>query len=312
MLTGRVLDSVTGLPVPGAKLVLQELSQSEADGGGVFSIAVPQAGTISIEAEAAGYFPRRTHARTGSAARLEIELLPQGNEKFDLSFYDHVFRFLGESGTNRWVTEPSFEILGRVFDCVDHQTTDACDLFEATDELVPGQFLALARDVVTADSARYTGGAVLGTSVQITEVTPGTRITRSQAWVRDKVRFVIARMPTDSSWATRWIYSGTSNYYSSFIVISKAHKAERGVYSHELAHALGFSHPIDGYSVPIPSIMRYGDLDGPHPNDILHGAILYRRPPGSRTPDVDPDDFVLNALRAPIAGAGELIEQTMR
>jgi hypothetical protein len=58
--------------------------------------------------------------------------------------------------------------------------------------------------------------------------------------------------------------------------------------------------------------MRYGHGDEPHPSDILHGAILYRRPPGSRTPDVDPDAFVLNALRAPVLGAGDLIQQTMR
>jgi hypothetical protein len=242
---------------------------------------------------------------------LAIGLLPR-DERFDLDFYDHVFRWLGESGTELWTTEPSFEILTRVFDCVDHQTTDACDLFEATDEMVPGQFLSLARDVISADSPRYTGGAVLGTNLQIVDVPPGTRITRSEAWVRDKIRFVIARMPTDFSWATRWVYRGTSSYFSSFIVICKTHKAERGVYSHELAHALGYSHPIDGYSVPIPSIMRYGHGDEPHPSDILHGAILYRRPPGSRTPDVDPDAFVLNALRAPVLGAGDLIQQTMR
>jgi hypothetical protein len=32
--------------------------------------------------------------------------------------------------------------------------------------------------------------------------------------------------------------------------------------------------------------------------DELHGRILYRRPPGSRTADKDPESFVVNALRS--------------
>jgi hypothetical protein len=33
------------------------------------------------------------------------------------------------------------------------------------------------------------------------------------------------------------------------------------------------------------------------PHDVLHGRILYRRPPGSRTADRDPESYVINALR---------------
>jgi hypothetical protein len=220
---------------------------------------------------------------------------------------------VGQSGTTRWATIPSFEILTQVFDCVEHDTTEACDVFEATDEPVPGLFIARVREVVAADVPRYTGGAILPTEVQLVSVAPSTRITRSEAWVRDKVRFIVARLPTGSSWATRWVYSGTSSYYSAFIVINKAtHKDERGVYSHEVAHALGFSHPLGGDSVPVPSIMRYGHGSDPYPVDLLHGAIMYRRPPDSRTPDLDPDAYVLNGLRIPADDAGALIEEVMR
>ncbi len=310
--TGLVRDSVTGLPVGGAHVALSDLAEAEADGDGVFSIPLTQAGVVSVRAEAEGYFPRQTRALTGSSTPIEIELIPQ-NGDFDLDFYDHVFRNVGESGTTLWVTEPTFEILTQVFDCVDHQTTDACDLFEATDETVPGQFVSMAREVVGADTSRYTGGAVLGTDVRVVDVAPGTQIRRSEAWIRDKVRFVIARLPSGSSWTTRWIYRNTSNYYSGFIVINKStHKTERGVYSHELAHSLGYSHPLGGDRVPIPSIMRYGHGNDPYPSDVLHGSILYRRPPGSRSPDEDPEDFVLNGLRLPAAGAEDLIEETMR
>jgi hypothetical protein len=42
------------------------------------------------------------------------------------------------------------------------------------------------------------------------------------------------------------------------------------------------------------------DAENVTPQDILQGRILYRRPPGSRTADVDPEGFVINALRAPM------------
>jgi hypothetical protein len=311
-LTGIVRDSLTRLPVAGARVEAGELAEVVADRNGSFSIPLRETGVISLVARSDGYFPHETHASTGSPARIEIELIPQ-NGHFDLDFYDHVFRNLGQRGTNTWATQPGFEVLMRVFDCVDHSSTDACDVFEATNETAPGKFVSLAREVVAADVSRLTGGALLGSDVRLVDVTPGTRITRTEAWVQDDIRFLIARLPEGSSWATRWLYRGTSNYYSGLIVINKvSHKADRGAFSHELAHTLGFDHPLGGDQVPLPSIIRWDDRQEPTPADILHGAILYRRPAGSRTPDRDPDDFVLNGLRQLPAGPGELIEETVR
>jgi hypothetical protein len=310
-LSGQVRDSVTGLPVAGAHVDVGELSGVDADGNGLFSIPASQTGVVSFMARADGYFAHETHARTGSPSPIAIELIPQGR-KFDLDFFDHVFRHLGENGTHIWNAEPTFEILTEVFDCVDHEVSDACDVFEATDEAAPGQFVSLASEVVAADAPRYTGGSVLGSDVVETPVAAGTQITRSEAWVRNRVRILIARLPDDYSWTTWWYYRDTPNLYSALVVINKEHKALRGVYSHELAHTLGYDHPLGGDAVPIPSIMRYGHGPDPEPNDILHGAILYRRPAGSRTPDRDPDDFLANASRALPVGSGELIEKTAR
>jgi hypothetical protein len=97
--------------------------------------------------------------------------------------------------------------------------------------------------------------------------------------------------------------------YSALILINRKHTHLRGVYSHELAHSLGYNHPLGASAVPLPSIMRHGHGEGPELDDQLHGAILYRRAPGSRSPDSDPQEFVINAVRDPGADVKSLIEE---
>jgi hypothetical protein len=308
-LSGRVVDSITGQPIAGARIEAGEAAV-ESDASGLFALPSDLSGLVPLRAEAPGHFPRETRVQTAAPAPFAVDLLPEA-ERFDLNFFDHVFRELGEDGTHRWATEPAFQILDRVLDCVDLDPQEYCNLFEVTDEHAAEQFFSLSNQVILEDAARYTGGQVTGARLTRVEVAPGTRIVRQDAWVRDTVRFALVRLPNDYSWSSWWYYRETANLYSGFVTINKEHKGLRSIYSHELAHALGFAHPRGGWEVPLPSIMRYGHGDGPEPNDVLHGAVLYRRPSGSRTPDRDPEDFLLNALRAR-EGTGELVERIAR
>jgi len=307
--SGRVVDSLTGEPIAGARIHAGD-AVVESEASGVFALPSSLSGVLPLRVEAPGHYVRETRVQVGSAAPVEIDLLPEG-EKFDLDFFDHVYRELGEDATHRWATEPAFQILDRVLDCVELDFQGYCDVFQATDELAAEQFMSLSRQVVLDDSSPYTGGRVTGASATPVEVAPGTRIVRRDAWVRDTVRFALVQLPNDSSWASQWFYRGSGSLYSGLVMINKRHKSLRGVYSHELAHSFGYDHPRGGWEVPLPSIMRYGHGEGPEPNDLLHGAILYRRPSGSRTPDRDPEDFVLNALRGQATAAGELVERVL-
>ncbi len=88
------------------------------------------------------------------------------------------------------------------------------------------------------------------------------------------------------------------------INLNTRHRGLRGVYSHELAHTLGFDHPLGLDSVPLSSIMRRGHGSGPTRFDVLHGRVLYSRPANSRTPDVDPASFFLSSVRDGGTAAG--------
>jgi hypothetical protein len=61
---------------------------------------------------------------------------------------------------------------------------------------------------------------------------------------------------------------------------------------HELGHALGTSH------VTLRPSFMSPDGNGGLPNDADKESfrVAARRPPGSRAPDVDPADFILNPL----------------
>jgi len=100
----------------------------------------------------------------------------------------------------------------------------------------------------------------------------------------------------DASYGPSWPYESGRIYAAAVMMQKRWHKDDRQVFSHELAHTLGFHHPAGSENVPLPSIMR--DANNVTAQDVLHGRILYRRPPGSRTADRDPESFAVNALRA--------------
>jgi hypothetical protein len=62
---------------------------------------------------------------------------------------------------------------------------------------------------------------------------------------------------------------------------------------HELGHALGYSHVMAR-----PSVMNSSPSAGPNDFDRDAARIAFQRAPGSKSPDVDPDSFVVNVLTA--------------
>jgi hypothetical protein len=230
-----------------------------------------------------------------AAPAIPFDLLPDGDD-FDLGFFDHVFRDVGEAGTHRWTNEPEFEIWQGVYDCA--ALVDAgCEELIATGEMAPPQFVSSVRRVIEADARQYTDAHVLGSVVSVRTHPPGTVLTRNEFLQRGKVTFALVERPDDFSWAFwRWA-NNDGSMIAGHVQLNRKHMDSRGVYSHELAHTLGFSHPRGLDQVPLISIMRRGHGADPTRFDILHGRILYLRPPDSHTPDVDPARFVLNGLR---------------
>lgn len=218
-----------------------------------------------------------------------------------ISSIDHVFRGLGAGHTERWLDEPEFEIWSGVYECAQGELVQDCDDLVATGELAPNRFTETMRDVILSDAPRYTGGRFSGRHMAIIDPHPaGIRLTWREILGKDTVRAIFVKRESRRSFARPWPWESGAMYAASLHIDVSSLDAPM-VYSHELAHTLGFFHPAGHTSVPLPSIMR--DARAITAHDELHGRILYHRPPGSRTADRDPASFLVNGLREPPSGA---------
>jgi hypothetical protein len=290
---GRIVDTLTGEPIAKVRVEIPGMAQVETRMDGTFSFDFSGAGRVSFHTEGRHYWRRETHIEVNPAASVELDMLPD-SKAFDLRFFDHVFRDRGRSGTHPWREEPLFEIWSQSYTCSRKTSSGACEELEATGTRAPRRFMDLARRVIVDDTELYTGGQLNGLRIVEHQHVPGTRVPRSEFLQAGKVSVAFVDKGDDTSWAF-WRYYTEGAMHAGHIQINARHKTDRGVYSHELAHILGFDHPEGLDAVPLRSIMRRGHGAEPTPADILHGRILYERPAGSRTPDKDPEDYTLNA-----------------
>lgn len=306
----RVTNAVTGAPVAGARIEIEGVGNLTTDTAGNVTIDLTQSPSTpsgrKITVDAGGFLARQSRvSSTPTSSFVDVSLFPSG-DPFDLNFFDHVFRDTGERGTRPWKTEPLFEIWTTVFDCVEMTEEGVCDELEATDEAAPTAFIRNARMVVEDHSRRYTGGAILGNRITERRHEAGVRIVHEDQSERGKVTIAMVMFPHRTSWARTWFFTESQAKSRAHIQMNRHHRDNIGIYSHELAHALGFRHPLGRENVPLPSIMRQGHGDEPTRHDVLHGRLAYMRPAGSMTPDTDPASFILNELRESMIGGSEI------
>lgn len=293
----RVVDAITGERVPGARVGVAGMPAVPASPDGVVRVDVSTRDRVALTIESDGYWRRETHVRPMETAEppATVDLLPTDGA-FDLDFFDHVFRDVGEGGTHRWKMEPEFEIWDESFDCTGFTESQACEELTARGEPAPGDFLQMMRSVIENDARKYTDGRILGSRITTRSHAEGAVVPRSAFITPGKIVLAFVTRPDGFSWAF-WRWAGDGSMIGGHVHLSRQHRSARGVYSHELAHTLGFAHPLGLDRVPLNSIMRRGHGEHPTRIDLLHGRVLYSRPPNSRTPDVDPADFSLNGLR---------------
>jgi hypothetical protein len=317
-LYGGAFDIITTAPIPDLVVAIEGVGTYTTNAAGFYGFPTLAAGTWPITISGNGYITRTTYAITdGIESQASLWMIPDGGG-FNLAFYDEVFRTTSAGsgrGAKQWEAyQPTFVFWMQKFKCIEYVSgaSDRCAKAEALDESISGSWFELVMSITLySDVHRLTGNLVSGTQRDTREFTPGTVIDlgielyNSQGGTVNLIYMDYPDGPDPSTYQHGTnCYSFDSGPYNGEITRCNVVMDTRGEgtdytsFSHELAHVLGFNHPF-GYD-----FSQYGGSVMGHntyvtAQDILHGRIMYMRPPGSRTPDIDPSWYDVS-----IAGQG--------
>lgn len=301
---GQVTDLLTGEPIGGVRVKAAGGPQATTAADGTFTLALDGDAVAELSARRRGYWKRTTYFDPAAGPAADFDLIPR-NRAFDRRHFDLLFRFrqegnvhfLGDTGTGRWLKQPRFVVASRRFECQD-TASGQCEWVEP---LTPAVFRELKRRIRTA-APLLTGGVIKGKRVRRATV-PAGPMQGSDFWsVRNLDVKVVVGRPVEG------------NSVGSASTFERAGVVERGVlrswlvprgggynfperlFLHELGHILGFHHPLGYHIFELPTLMGNCATDLAHEeptdDDVLHGFVLYHRPPDSGSPDVDPPPAV--------------------
>ena len=227
---------------------------------------------------------RRTNVRV-PGAELLISLISGG---FDLAAFDEMFR---APQLRRWTSAPPLFIQTRSLQFTDVNMMDAVAL---ADVMPDTEAASLANDLTWA-LPQLTGG-------QFTEF---ATITKQQSSQGERVNLlnddvitvsrVVGLTAATGFWGYgRWRFQSDGRVVAGIVMLDRdfdrsGSEFTRSLRAHELGHALGYQHVTARTSV-----MNSQARTEPNGFDRDAARIAFQRPPGNRSPDVDPSSASIN------------------
>ena len=287
----RVVSTLTDQPVSGASATGASVRSTPADSDGFVMLEAPGPGRYAVRVAAAQFVTRQTTvAIPGSDARLD--LIPGS---FDLTAFDQMFRGATSGGRLiKWLAAPAL-VVQRTGLLWANSPDDRylADNEQWTDDDIDGVIADLTFGLQTISAGVFPAFS----AVRVEEAAAGTMVTVPQAGAIVVARYRSLRGPSGD----RIGGLGKTNVDAAGVIRGGMVMLDRDsdlqafsrrrVRVHELGHVLGTSHVTSRLSFMNP------DGTGGLPNEADKEAfrVAARRPPGSRSPDVDPAGFTLNA-----------------
>lgn len=288
--SARLLDALTDAGVGGVLAGGTAISGGPSDATGRLSLvaetSLDAARTVTLTNATV---VERLVALKIPGAEVLLSLIPSS---FDLNAFDEMLRV---SQLQRWGSAPPLRVQSRLLQFTstganaatglnevmtdEERTTLESDLTWALPQLTGNQFQAFAS--ITRETVDE-GGSMSVLNTGVITVARYSGLTSATGF-----------------WGyARWQFRSDGTVISGTIMLDRnfeksGSSCRRSLRSHELGHALGYTH------VTIrPSVMNQAAVIEPNAFDRQATRIAFQRPPGNRRPDIDPAGVSANVASA--------------
>jgi len=282
------LDSNSG--VAGVTMTGDSISSSTSSAAGMFiALAANDAGAPRpVLLAGPGIVERHTYARVPGPG-LQVGLVPSS---FDLAAFDQMLR---TPSLSRWTTSPPLMVLRSTL----HFTSADAVTATAEGDVMTDQELASLESDLQGALGPMTGG----TYKAFSGITPQTANAGDSVNLLNTGWITVVRMEGLTAATGFWGFGryeiqGDGTVTGGIVMLDRDFERSgnpglRTLRTHELGHALGYSHVTTRQSVMSPDART-----DPTPWDLTAFRIAFARMPGNRSPDIDPSMNSANAAAA--------------
>jgi hypothetical protein len=271
--------------VAGVAIASHGASVASSDSNGNFAILQTGSARLQLAFTAPGYVERRTGVSVpGSHAR--ISLIPAS---FDLAAFDQMVR---ATALARWVAAPELVVVANTLtfsSSVDAEFAAAAEL------LTPAELDGLTATLTQALAILTADRIPAFARVSVLEFAPGIRVGVQRTGAIVVARYAGLLNATGFQGVSRWAVATDGSIAAATMFLDRDYDKSpnatiRPLRMHELGHALGYAHISSR-----PSVMNPIAAGEPTAWDRQAASVAFQRPPGNRSPDIDPDAFSTNA-----------------
>ena len=281
--SGRTVDVLSEASAAGIRIQPDGGAAVSSDADGYFSL--PSSSSLYRLTLTGPEFVTRETAVTASATQTTVSLIPN---RFDLSSFNEMFS--RASALHRWLQPPRLVVERAVLTL----TSVNDDTFLARDEQLSASEVSDLIDDLRWGLPQMTGNSFADFSaIDLQTSASGSMVNVKRTGAVFVARYEGLQDATTYWGYGRWAWDGRDAIVAGIMFLDRAFEQSgspfrRSLRSHELGHALGYSHVTLRASV-----MNTSGRVTPNQFDREATLIAFKRPPGNQVPDRDPSWYTL-------------------